>query len=441
MRLLAFVLLSVITLQAQESLTRFLAEGKVQGHVRNYFMATDNHGLSNYYANATGGLIGYTKKEYKGFELGFSGVFTFKTFGDNMNFTDPVTGKSSKWERELFDLNNPGNYYNLYRLESLYLKYRYKQSYISVGRLPLEYHPLINNSDGRMLDFAFQGINSVVAIDSSLSVNVTVLNMVSPRAMPKWYSPNEAIGLLNNGYLSDGTKADYSGLTKANIVAYAGVEKTTGKLKLNFWDTHIDNLMNTLWAEAQYSDDLFSAGIQYSYQIPYANQKNVAYANRYVQPGEHGQVASTMVKYKTNRFEAIVAFTAAFNTGRYLFPRELGRDQFYTSLPRSRIEGLGDSNIVRVGLQYSFWLPQLTAGVDATAVNGPGVRNYSLNKYGLDDYYQINSKIHYSFKGFFKGLDVTLLYIWKQNKNLHNPADVINISDYSQVNLISNFNF
>ncbi|MFP9100786.1 hypothetical protein ACLI09_17200 [Flavobacterium sp. RHBU_24] len=441
MRLRAFVLLSVITLQAQESLPRFLAEGKVQGHVRNYFMTTDNHGLSNYYANATGGLISYTRNEFKGLELGVSGLFNFKTFGDNMNAVDPVTGKSSKWERELFDLSDPVNYYNLYRLEALYLKYRYKQSYISVGRLPLEYHPLINNSDGRMQDFAFQGINSVVAIDSSLSVNFTVLNRVSPRAVPKWYSPNEAIGLLNDGYLSDGTKADYSGLTHANAIAYIGIEKTVVKLKLNFWDTHIDKLLNTIWAEALYSSGLFSAGFQYSYQMPCANQKNVPYANRYVQPGEHGQVASTMVKFKTTRFEAVIAFTAAFNTGRYLFPRELGRDQFYTSMPRSRIEGLGNSNIVRVGLKHTFPAQQLTAGVDATAVNGPGVRNYSLNKYGFDDYHQINSIIHYSFKGFFKGLNVILLYIWKQNKNLHTPADIINVSDYSQINLISNFNF
>jgi hypothetical protein len=441
MRLLAFILLSVITLQAQESLPRFLAEGKVQGHVRNYFMTTDNHGLSNYYANATGGLIAYTTKELNGFQLGISGLFTLKTFGDNMNAVDPVTGKSSKWERELFDLNDPDNYNNLYRLETLYLKYWYKQSYISIGRLPLKYHPLINSSDGRMQDFAFQGINSVIAVDSSLSVDVTILNRVSPRAMPQWFTPNNAIGLLNNGYLPNGTKANYSGLTHANTVAYIGIEKNVGKLKLNFWDTHIDKLLNTLWTEALYNSGLFSAGFQYSYQMPYADQKNVPYANRYAQPGEHGQVASTMVKYKTTRFEAMMAFTEAFNTGRYLFPREFGRDQFYTSVPRSRIEGLGASTIVKLGIQYTFPLQQLTACVDATAVNGPGARNYSLNKYGLDDYYQINSRIHYSFKGFFKGLNVTLLYIWKQNKNLHTPADVINVSDYSQINLISNFNF
>lgn len=441
MRLLAFVLLFVITLQAQESLPNFLAQGKMQGNVRNYFMTTDNHGLSNYYANATGGLLGYTTKDYKGFEMGVSGLLTFKTFGDNMNAVDPVTGKSSKWERELFDLNDSGNYYNLYRLESLYLKYRYKHSYISVGRLPLEFHPLINKSDGRMLDFAFQGINGLITIDSTLKVNLVSLNRVSPRAMTKWYSANEVIGLLNNGYLPDGTKADYSELTKTNIVAYAGVEKTAGKLKLNFWDTHIDKLLNTLWAEALYNSNLISAGLQYSYQIPYAYQKNVPYANRYIQPGENGQIASTMVKYKTKRFEAIVAFTKAFKTGRYLFPRELGRDQFYTSLPRSRIEGLGNSNIVKLGLQYTFPTQQLIAGIDTTVVNGPGALNYSLNKYGLDDYYQINGRIHYNFKGFLKGLNVTLLYIWKQNKNLHTPADVFNVSDYSQMNFISNFNF
>ena len=128
MRIIAFLLLSFITAQAQEkSLLHYFEGGKAEGHIRNYFMETDNHNLKNYHANATGGLIGYTTKEFKGFTVGISGVFTFKTFGANLDAADPVTGKSSKWERELFDLNNPDNFYDLDRMEELLLKYRYKK--------------------------------------------------------------------------------------------------------------------------------------------------------------------------------------------------------------------------------------------------------------------------------------------------------------------------
>lgn len=442
MRVLAFLLLSFITAQAQEkSLLHYFEGGKAEGHIRNYFMATDNHSLKNYHANATGGLIGYTTKEFKGFTAGVSGVFTFKTFGANLDATDPVTGKSSKWERELFDLNKPDNFYDLDRMEELFLKYRYKNSYIAIGKLPLEYHPLINKSDGRMKGFAFQGINSHITLDSTLTVNMAVLNGVSPRSMTEWFKFNEAIGLLSNGYATDGTKADYQHYVNTNAVAFAGIHKRAGNFNLNLWDTHIDKLLNTAWAEIVYHGKFLSAGIQYSYQVPYGAQEDIAYTNRYLQPGENGQVASAMVGYNYFGFRASVAYTRAFATGRYLFPKELGRDQFYTSMPRSRIEGFGNADVVKISLQYAFSGSRLSAGIDATAVDGPGAENYTFNKYGLDDYYQVNSRLHYSFKGFLEGLDIDLLYVWRENKNLHTPATVFNISDYSQLNIISNFNF
>ncbi|KAF2519134.1 hypothetical protein E0W68_05015 [Flavobacterium salilacus subsp. salilacus] len=442
MRILAIVLLSVITAQAQEkSLLHYFEGGKTEGHIRNYFMATNNHNLKNYHANATGGLIGYTTKEFNGFQVGISGVFTFKTFGANLNATDSVTDKSSKWEQELFDLNNPDNYYDLDRMEELFLKYRYKNSYIAVGKIPLEYHPLINKSDGRMKGFAFKGINCHIVVDSTLSVDVSGLNGVSPRSMTEWFKMHKAIGLVNNGYQPDGKYAAYEGYTATDMLAFIGVNKTLGRFNLNFWDTHIDDLLNTAWAEAFYHSKFFSAGIQYSYQIPYNTQKKLPYTNRYIQPGENGQVASIMLDYKYSGFETSVAYTKAFDSGRYLFPKEFGRDQFYTSMPRSRIEGFGNADVVKISLQYSLKEKGLTVGMDATGIDGPGAENYQFNKYGLDDYYQINSRLQYSFKDFLQGLDIAIMYVWRENKNVHTPADVFNVSDYSQLNVISNFNF
>jgi hypothetical protein len=148
-----------------------------------------------------------------------------------------------------------------------------------------------------------------------------------------------------------------------------------------------------------------------------------------------------MAGYKTGGFNVSLAYTKAFSTGRYLFPKELGRDQFYTSVPRSRIEGLGNSGVVKAGLEYEHRKTGLSLGLDATAIDGPGAEDYRFNKYGLDDYCQINSRVYYNFKGQLKGLKIAVMYVWRENKNVHSPIDVYNISDYSQFNVVTNFNF
>ncbi|MCD8538377.1 MAG: hypothetical protein LRY55_00385, partial [Leadbetterella sp.] len=112
-------------------------------------------------------------------------------------------------------------------------------------------------------------------------------------------------------------------------------------------------------------------------------------------------------------------------------------DQFYTSLSRSRIEGLGDAHVFSGSVHYrtgntSFYLDATT-----TAGIGPGKNN----KYSLDDYYQVNTRVHHDFEGFFKGLQMDLLYVWKENKRDHQPERVYQKSDYNQINFITNFNF
>jgi len=422
-------------------LLHYFKEGKTEGQVRNYFTATDNHSLKDYYANATGGSVRYATKRYKGIEFVISGNFTHRTFGAGLNAKDAVTGRPSKWERELFDLAEPDNQGPAGRIGELNARYRHRNSYITIGRISPGYHPLINKSDGRMQGFAFEGIYSHIAVDSATTIKVSVLTGVSPRSYYQWYSLTEAIGLLSSGYQPDGTAADYKGSINANAVAYIGIEKKAGPFTLNLWDTHIQGLSNTIWAEGNYKGKRFTAGIQYSYQLPDKGRQGLPYSAQYVQPGENGQVASIMAGYKTGGFNVSLAYTKAFSTGRYLFPKELGRDQFYTSVPRSRIEGLGNSGVVKAGLEYEHRKTGLSLGLDATAIDGPGAEDYRFNKYGLDDYCQINSRVNYNFKGQLEGLTIAVMYVWRENKNVHSPIDVYNISDYSQFNVVTNFNF
>ena len=108
-------------------------------------------------------------------------------------------------------------------------------------------------------------------------------------------------------------------------------------------------------------------------------------------------------------------------------------------MPRSRIEGLGGVDVFVIGYQYSW--KHLFLNVDATTTHGAAIKDYELNKYNIDDYYQINTRLHYEFTNFLKGLHIELLYVWKKNKNEHNTQLVAQRSDYNQINLITNFNF
>ena len=63
----------------------YLNEGEISGHIRNYFLMTENHNGNDYYANATGGVLSYETKSYKRFQLGVSGIFTYKLFSSDFN--------------------------------------------------------------------------------------------------------------------------------------------------------------------------------------------------------------------------------------------------------------------------------------------------------------------------------------------------------------------
>lgn len=422
------------------SLISFLKEGEVSGHIRNYFMTTDNRNGKDYYADAIGGMLRYETKTYKSFQVGISGIFSYKAFASDLNDPDAQTGKTSKWERELFDVNHPDNYNDLDRLEELYIKYKWDNSYITYGKIPVEYTPLLNESDGRMKPFAFQGswLHHSIKNDQWI-IDAGWFHKVSPRSMTEWFPMDEAIGMTDNGFQPDGTKAKYAHHIASKGIGSAHLGKKSEFWKLNFWNVYLDKVINTSWAQVEYSRAHWFLGAVWSYQIQLQNQQQLAYENRYVQPDENGQVLSLAGKYKEGATELKITYSRSFKTGRYLFPKELGRDQFYTSMPRNRIEGIGDANILGIGLQHHW--KHLFINIDASTSFGIDPEDLTFNKYGIDDFYQVNTRIHYEFTKFLKGLNIDLLYVWKENKNLHQPLMAYQKSDYNQINLITNFKF
>lgn len=80
--------------------------------------------------------------------------------------------------------------------------------------------------------------------------------------------------------------------------------------------------MNTSLLESKLPIALFDVNFQYADSF----QKTLEYSNRYIQPNENGEIASFRSRFNMKHGSVSLAYTHLFSTGRFLFPRELGRD-------------------------------------------------------------------------------------------------------------------
>ncbi|MDT0690939.1 hypothetical protein RM549_14170 [Salegentibacter sp. F188] len=414
----------------------------VHGHVRNFFLTTNNQGgLKDYYTNATGGAIGIITGNHKGFEIGVKNIFTYQTFGGNLKAKDVNTGYNAKWEYELYDVLNKGNYNNINRLDELFLRYRFKKSYLSLGRLKPEYTPLLNQSDGRMMPFSHRGFWGHFNFHPRHTFNVGWLDGVAPRATTEWFDLEEGIGLFNNGYQPNGEKADYYKFYPSKgigIITYRYLHKN---FKIALYDFYIDKLNNTFLTEVGYNVMDFNLGLQVVYQTPLQFSEDLPYENRYVQPKEHGQVISSQLGWGNKIFKFAFAYTHAFDTGRFLFPKELGRDRLFTSISRSRLEGLGGVDVVTFKSEFRLLKPELHVSIDLQKLTGLEAGQTTLNKYKIYETFQANTRITYTLQGFLDGLTLDLLWVYRVNQNIKEAERIFNKSDFNQFSFVTNFYF
>ena len=209
---------------SQNSVLSYFEKGHFGGQIRNFTMSTINRGgLTDYYANAIGATVHYKTLDYKGFSVGLKGIFTFKLFSNNLNYKDPKAKRSSRYEKQLFDVEHENNYSDLDRLEKLYIKYDKNSFIIKVGKIGIK-TPMVNGHDGRMKPKVFSGLWHENKVKDRLNYKVGWLSSSSPRSTTHWYSIGESIGIYQNGYLSDSLKADYRGYINSKGLGIVGLK-------------------------------------------------------------------------------------------------------------------------------------------------------------------------------------------------------------------------
>ncbi len=428
----------------------FLKKGQVHGHIRNYLMATYNQGdLKNYWTNATGGALKYETAELFGIQLGVKGIFTYKTFSTDLNDLDQNTQKGANWEKELYDINRPEEGKDLDRLEELYLKWNFSKSNITIGKMDINTGPFFLRRDGRMKPFVYQGAWAQIADLEKTKINLGWITKVSPRGMTEWYTINEAIGINNNGFEPNGHAADYHEKADSKGIGVLGLEKSIGeKIKLQYWNLFLHHITDINWLQLEFQHDHLFIGGQFVHQGALSHQQALDYQDRYIQPEEKAKVLSLKAAYKqiSKGTEWSVAYLHAFIGGRFLFPRELGRENFYASQARSWIDGFGGTDVFVVQFQYTpkakDWQAfKLDAKLSRT--NTPGIGNVEFNKYNIGSHWQGTIDLKYSFLKVLEGLELHLLYITKYTANTEKftPSEIYYRTNFHHFNGIVNIAF
>ena len=425
-----------------QSLYESFSKGDLDGEVRNFFMNTINRNeLKDYYTNATGIALMYETKPLKGFSVGVNFRSVFRTFGNHLSGEDSQVSEAAKWEYELYDLLDKGNYKDINKVEELYLKYRFNSSYVSFGRLETEYTPLLNNSDGRMGPFAHQGLWLHHAWGSGSSIDFGYINSVSPRSTTDWFSLNQAIGLFTNGFLPNGEAADYKNKTNADGLGLFKYSLSESNLNVKVYDLYIHNLLNTLWIETDYTLKDWKLGLQYAIQHGVEAQRSIPLENQYIRNGENGQIFSSELSWSQGNWILSLAYSHLFDTGRFLFPKELGRDRFYTSISRSRMEGLGNANATLFKAAKLFPRSGFNLLLELQSITGVDLNEFTFNKYNKDESFQVNTIITYDGSQLLKGLSFETLLVYRNNQNSTSNEMIYNRSNFFQLNFMTYYKF
>jgi len=429
------------------SLTDFFRKGELEIHIRSFFMSTWNKGeLIDYSAIAAGGGLGYKSPHFKNFGVGMSGFFIFKLHDRNLSKSDPLTGGANRYEVALFDMQDPENGEDLDRLEELYIEFKKNKLTVIGGRQRIE-TPFLNSQDNRMRPNIFSGVYARYNA-GYLHFEGGWIGRVTPRGTVDWYDIASSMGVYPFGRNIDGNPSQYKDNMASKGVFLIGVKLDREGWKSQFFNYTAENIFNITYADALkeiYSNELlkFDIGVQGFYQTQIGQGGNPDPAKNYIHKGERTFGIGNRLALGLNKSHWTLNTMYIHDSGRFLFPREWGREQFWASLPRERFEGNG--GLFSVSAEWSQYLfdNQFNTYLGAGITNTTDPEIPKLNKNGMPDWYHLAGRATWTFHNQFEGMSLGTMLVYKGylgDKPLP-QSFVINRVDMWHYNLIIDYKF
>ncbi len=269
----------VMNAMAADDLAGMFSEGKVSGQFREFSIVREVEDsrpvINNDYtrrANTVGGYIKYETGSWNGLSLGAAAYGTFGVFlGDNRtnyNEVDPT----------LLSNNNKNDIY----LGEAYLQYKNGNTTFKGGRQRLD-TPMAGSDDARMLPNLFEAYvltNTDVKDTTLVAAHVTKF---AQGTFGRAYTGG-VLG-VTSGYSLNNIRDSYTGQFE-NMGNYAIGDNTAGVsvaaaiytgipgLKLQVWDYYAHDILNAVYAEANYGWS-YSSGVAPYVAVQYIKEDDV----------------------------------------------------------------------------------------------------------------------------------------------------------------------
>jgi hypothetical protein len=432
------------------------------GTWRTYLLSTTNQGdLKDWVSLATGGNLGVRSPRFWGFSVGVRGYTSLAVAG-NSSAIDPVTGRPSRYEIGLYDVTDPTNK-EIVILGEAYLDASYERVEFWAGRRKIS-TPLFNPQDGRMIPSLAQGGFIAFKPLAGLKLQSGFISHVAPRSTGGFHSIEQSVGLYAQGRAVDGSPSSYAGQVKSAGLFVGAASYQRGPVSVSVWDFAVQNVFNTIYSEVWLGDRKepvskdappIALGLQLIAQqrikrgglAPQSDQTGAAAEESSYFEQARSYVFGLQTKWRPAPSWLLqLSYNRITGQGRFLFPREWGREPLFSFMKRERSEGNGDQHSATVEVEKSLDLG--TRGRISTRMgNGiflrPDPSQPALNKYALSSLYQMNLDTFYHLSGALSGLSFEALVVYKVAlvQVTQNPLWVQNKVNMISWNLIANYEF
>lgn len=477
---------------------------KIGFQSRYFFMNTNNYAIasSDFYANGLNNSLSYRSanllyllNKLKENPPPFSSLTIQVEYSHLSNLSSSNFSTNNRYEIGLFDIKQP-SLKSMGQITDLNVTGKFKKIEFQLGRF-IPQNPFINAQDGRLRPTYIQGARLTYGHDFlplrlNLIASLGIANQFLVRGSNEWSSINQSVGIYPIGVNTIGKAVSYLNSVNSNNLlffpslhisksneTYIGTiatfidsiklsKATENSLNYNLvylnslFTTHLVELKGSLQINRKIHRFRGSYGLIYtkytsfSYGLMWIHQNSIAPISEinYIDYQANSNVFSALFSLRKHDlswdYQITAAATRITKDGRYLMPREWGRDPFYTFMPRERNEGFGDLTALTLEakIDRSFYpnfinLKRLSFTLGCGNYQLPDVKDYFFNKYGMPSYQQLNTILNFQFAQNKNphNLSIQLWYVQKFNSgNTYNQLNYeLNKVNMLQINIIVNY--
>jgi len=310
---------------------------------------------------------------------------------------DAASGQHNRYETGLFDLLDSENKF-FGKIETLSFSYSSPKWGIVAGRMGID-SDWINLQDGRLAPTAIEGLNLWLQASNRLKITFWGIGKMSVRGSSEWFGVGESLGIFPTGRSVSGSPGRYFQQTQSDWISVLELSQNWDSDKVNVSVTTVENISNTVWLTGEHlfqkEDQNWLIGMQVGIQHGLGTGGNPDPELAYKDPKDRNFAFSTRLGYSKDRFTSNLNFTQVGGKGRWLSPREWGKDAWYTFIPRERNEGFSKLTALTWYLEYDLASAGLTPYIHIGVHFLPDMKDVPGNKYNFPSYRQFNVGLKY----------------------------------------------